>query len=636
MSLDAKKETLSFQTETRQLLDLMIHSLYGNKEIFLRELISNASDAADKLHFEALQNDALYEDDSDLKIRVNFDEKKSTITVSDNGIGMSRAEIIDNIGTIAKSGSREFFESLTGVESQDRQLIGQFGVGFYSAFIVAKEVEVLSRRAGLKHEEGVRWVSDGTGEYSIETISKPQRGTEITLSLRKDAKEFLNDFRLHSIIRKYSDHISLPIIMPKEIEGKQDGEETEGKQDGEETVNSATALWTRNKKEIKEEEYHEFYKHTAHDFDTPLAYLHTQVEGKLEYSSLLFLPSRAPFDLWDRHRQRHGLKLYVRRVFIMDDAEQLLPNYLRFVRGIVDTNDLPLNISREILQDSKIIKSIHNASTKKILNLLKRLATKDNEKYQKFWKEFGRVMKEGTVEETDKGKQKIIADLLRFSSTVDDKEEQLVSLANYVSRMSENQKAIYYITADNFATAKNSPHLEVFRKKGIEVLLLSDPIDEWLATHINEFDDKPLQSVTKGDLDLGETDEDDNKAEQAGTKELLQRIEKILSEHVKEVRITGRLTDSPACLIADGNEIGLNLERILRSAGQEIKGSKPILEINPTHPIILKLNKASDQEFEDWSHILFEQALLSEGGQLKDPALFVRRLNSMFLSLEDR
>ena len=477
MSVKTNKETLGFQTEVQQLLDLMIHSLYSNKEIFLRELISNASDAADKLRFEALTDDGLFEDDADLKIRVEFNKEQKTITVLDNGIGMSREEIIDNLGTIAKSGTREFFESLTGDQSKDSQLIGQFGVGFYSSFIVAEKLEVISRRAGLGREEGVRWISEGKNDYSLETVDRPKRGTKIVLYLRDDAEEFLNAFRLRSIINKYSDHISIPIVMDKEGEDEK----------GEETVNSATALWTRSKKDIKDEEYEEFYKHVGHDFEAPLARVHNKVEGKLEYTSLLYIPARAPFDLWDREK-RHGIKLYVRRIFIMDDAEQLMPSYLRFVKGIVDSDDLPLNISREILQRNKTIDSIRSGCTKKILDLLAGMAKKDTEKYNTFWKEFGRVLKEGVIEVTDK--QEELAKLFRFSSSHDDNEEQLVSLQDYVSRMKDGQKAIYFISADSFSTAKNSPHLEVFRDKGIEVLLLTDPIDEWLTTHLHEFDGK--------------------------------------------------------------------------------------------------------------------------------------------------
>ena len=630
MSVKTNKETLGFQTEVQQLLDLMIHSLYSNKEIFLRELISNASDAADKLRFEALTDDGLFEDDADLKIRVEFNKEQKTITVLDNGIGMSREEIIDNLGTIAKSGTREFFESLTGDQSKDNQLIGQFGVGFYSSFIVAEKLEVISRRAGLGREEGVRWISEGKNDYSLETVDRPKRGTKIVLYLRDDAEEFLNAFRLRSIITKYSDHISIPIVMDKEGEDEK----------GEETVNSATALWSRAKKDIKDEEYEEFYKHVGHDFEAPLARVHNKVEGKLEYTSLLYIPARAPFDLWDREK-RHGIKLYVRRIFIMDDAEQLMPSYLRFVKGIVDSDDLPLNISREILQRNKTIDSIRSGCTKKILDLLAGMAKKDTEKYNTFWKEFGRVLKEGVIEVTDK--QEELAKLFRFSSSHDDNEEQLVSLQDYVGRMKDGQKAIYFISADSFSTAKNSPHLEVFRDKGIEVLLLTDPIDEWLTTHLNEFDGKPLTSVNKGELDLdkltanGKDEDKDKKKEKKAEKEyedITKRIKELLEGKVKDVRVTDRLTTSPACLVADENDMGRHLEQILAASGQSLPGSKPILEINPNHLILLRLKDEQDEDrFTDWTHIIFDQALLSEGGKLDDPASFVHRLNDMFLEL---
>jgi len=627
MSVETRPETRDFQTEVRQLLDLMIHSLYSNKEIFLRELISNASDAADKLRFAALQNDSLYEGDIELKIRVEYDKKQKTISVIDNGIGMSRDEIIEHLGTIAKSGTRQFFESLTGDQSKDAQLIGQFGVGFYSAFIVAEKVEVTSHRAGLPRTEGVRWTSTGEGEYTVETVDRPKRGTKVVLYLRNEAKEFLDGFRLRSIIKRYSDHISLPIVMP--AEGKDEK--------GDETVNSATALWTRNKKDIKEEEYHEFYKHVAHDFQPPLAYLHHKVEGKLEYASLLFIPQHAPFDLWDR-QQRHGVKLYVKRVFIMDDAEQLIPSWLRFIRGVVDSDDLPLNVSREILQHNKTIDAIRSGCTKKILGVLNNMAAKEPEKYQQFWKEFGRVLKEGVTDEADRLED--LAKLFRFSSTHEDREEQTVSLEDYVGRMQQDQKAIYYITADSFATAKNSPHLEIFRKKGIEVLLMTDPIDEWVTSDLPEFAGTPLQSVMKGELDLG--DETGKNGKEAATEnkeldELSNRIKKILEARVKDVRITKRLTSSPACLVADEHDMGRTLERLLKASGQKIPSSKPILEINPDHPVISRMQQETDENvFSDWSNILFEQALLSEGGQLDDPAGFVQRLNNMFLRLGEK
>ncbi len=645
MVVEAQKETLGFQTEVQQLLDLMIHSLYSDKEIFLRELISNASDASDKLRFEALQDDSLYEDDADLKIRVEYNKDNKTITVLDNGIGMSREDVVENLGTIAKSGTQEFFNSLTGDQNKDSQLIGQFGVGFYSSFIVAEKVEVTTRRASAPRTEGVRWISAGAGDYTIETVDRPKRGTKVVLHLREDATEFLDGFRLRHIIKKYSDHISLPIIMPSENKGNDESSDDAQRKDGQkkasklvtadETVNSATALWTRNKKDIKEEEYNEFYKHVGHDFEDPLAHVHSKVEGKLEYSSLLFIPSRAPFDLWDR-QQRHGVKLYVRRVFIMDDAEQLVPSYLRFIRGVVDSDDLPLNVSREILQRNKTIDSIRSGMTRKILDLLAKMAKDESEKYAKFWKAFGRVIKEGVIEEADRRED--LASLFRFSSTQEDKEEQTVSLIDYIERMSEDQETIYYVIADNFSTAKNSPHLEIFRKKGIEVLLLSDPVDKWLTTHLTEFEGKPLQSVTKGKLNLGKLDEDkDETSEKEDSKqsdELVEKIKKILESKVKDVRVTNRLTQSPACLVADEHEMGRNLERILQASGQDVPMSKPILEINIDHPVVIKLGEAENEQFEDWSHILFDQALLSEGGELEDPAGFVHRLNNMFLALD--
>lgn len=627
MSVKANKETLGFQTEVQQLLHLMIHSLYSNREIFLRELISNASDAADKLRFEGLKDDSLFEDEPDLNIRVEYNEDQKTISVIDNGIGMSREEVIENLGTIAKSGTKQFFESLTGDASKDSQLIGQFGVGFYSSFIVAKKVEVVTRRAGLPGNDGVRWISSGENDYTIESVEQPKRGTKVILYLRDEADEFLDGSRLRNIIRKYSDHISLPIVMPSEGEDEK----------GEETINSATALWTLSKKDIKKNEYNEFYKHVAHDFEDPLAYAHNKVEGKLEYTSLLFIPSRAPFDLWDREA-RHGVKLYVRRVFIMDDAEQLIPSYLRFVRGVVDSDDLPLNISREILQRNRIIDSIRSGCTKKILDLLKSIAKKDEEKYAKFWKEFGRVLKEGVIEEHDKKED--LARLFRFASTHEDTEEQKVSLEDYIGRMKQGQKAIYYVTAENHSTAKNSPHLEIFRKKEIEVLLLTDPIDEWVTTHLNEFDGKQLQSVTKGELDLGELEGDDSGKDIEKIDEdygsLVKQVKEILGDKVKDVRVTHRLTSSPACLVADEQGMGRHLEQILKASGQNFTDSKPIMEINPEHPIIVRLKQETDDErVNTWSHILFDQALLSEGGQLSDPAGFVRKLNEMFIELGD-
>ncbi len=627
MSVETNKETLGFQTEVQQLLNLMIHSLYSNKEIFLRELISNASDAADKLRFEALQNDSLFEGDPGLNIRVEYNKEQKTITVTDNGIGMSRAEVIDNLGTIAKSGTRQFFEKLTGDQGKDSQLIGQFGVGFYSSFIVANKVEVVTRRAGLSRSEGVRWVSTGENDYTIETTERPKRGTRVTLYLREDAEDFLDGYRLRSIIKRYSDHISLPILMP-----------AEGEEKGDETVNSAKALWTRNKKEVSEQEYNEFYKHVAHDFQDPLAWVHSKVEGKLDYSSLLFIPSRAPFDLWDRD-QRHGVKLYVRRVFIMDDAEQLLPSWLRFVRGVVDCADLPLNISREILQHNKTIDSIRSGITKKIVELLAGMAEKQPDKYQTFWKEFGRVIKEGVIDDpADKEKSRELAALFRFTSTHADTDEQTVSLKDYISRMKQGQKDIFYITADNLTTARNSPHLEVFRDKGVEVLLLTDPIDEWVTTHLSGLDDKPLKSVMKGELDLGELETDkkdkDGNSDNRLDDRLIKQIKDVLADRVKDVRVTGRLTTSPACLVAADHDMGRHLQQILKASGQQLPEFRPILEINPDHPLVMMLaDKLDDSRFADWSHILFDQALLSEGGKLEDPAAFVKRMNAIFMEL---
>ncbi len=623
MTVETHKETLGFQTEVRQLLDLMIHSLYSNKEIFLRELISNASDAADKLRFEALTDDALFEGEADLKIRVSYDKQARTVTIADNGIGMSRAEIIDNIGTIAKSGTREFLAALSGDKAKDARLIGQFGVGFYSAFIVADRVTIHTRRAGLGAEHGVRWESDGRGEYTVETVERPRRGTEVILHLRENEDEFLDGYRLRAIIHKYSDHIQIPIVMASEDKKGED-----------EVVNRASALWARPKNEIKPEEYEEFYKHVAHDFEPPLAHVHSRVEGKQEWVSLLYVPARAPFDLWDRDR-RHGVKLYVRRVFVMDDAEQLLPAYLRFVRGVVDSNDLPLNISREILQHSKDIEAIRAGSVKKILDLLADLAEKDKEKYTRFWKEFGAVFKEGVVE--DYGNRAAIARLLRFASTHKDTETQDVSLADYVARMKPGQAKIYYVTAETFGAAKHSPHLEVFRQKDVEVLIMYDRIDEWVMTHLTEFEGKPLASVAKGGLDLGglEDQQEQKQREQTQTefKDLVNRLQQALSERVKAVRVTHRLTTSPACLVVEERDLSVNLSRLLKAAGQTLPQSRPILEINPAHPLVKQLkDEKDDKRFSDWSHLLFDQALLSEGGQLDDPAAFVRRLNDLWLT----
>lgn len=619
----AHTETLEFQAEVRQLLDLMIHSLYSNKEIFLRELISNGSDACDKLRFEALADDALFEGDSELCLRIAFDQEARTITVSDNGVGMNRNEVIENIGTIAKSGTRQFLASLTGDQARDRQLIGQFGVGFYSSFIVADRVTVETRRAGLGAEHGVRWQSAGDGTYTLETIDKPARGTSVTLHLRAEEDDFLEASRLRHVIRKYSDHISLPIRMAR-VDGG-----------GEETVNRANALWTRPKADIQDSEYHEFYKHVAHDFDEPLAWVHSKVEGRQSYTSLFYLPKRASFDLWDRERH-HGIKLYVRRVFIMDDAEHLMPNYLRFVRGVIDSDDLPLNVSREILQRNKAIDTMRAASVKKVLGLIEDIARNDKEKYAGFWQQFGRVLKEGPIE--DNANRERIAGLLRFASTHSDTDTQDVALADYVARMKDGQDRIYYVTAESFAAAKHSPHLEIFRTKGVEVLLLADRIDEWLISHLTEFDGKPLVSVAKGDLDLGDVadqaEQDARQQAAAEVTDVLARLKAALAGRVKDVRVSHRLTKSPTCLVVDEHEMGTNFERILRTVGQDVRHVQPIMEVNPQHPLVRKLRDVGDERrFSDWAHILFDQALLGEGGQLEDPAAFVTRLNDLLLTL---
>ena len=631
MTTTPVKETLGFQAEVKQLLHLMVHSLYGNKEVFLRELVSNASDAADKLRFEAIATPALFEGDSELKIRVAFDPAARTVTVSDNGIGMSRDEVITNIGTIAKSGTREFLAALTGDQVKDARLIGQFGVGFYSSFIVADRVTLLTRRAGRPPGEAVRWESDGTGEYTIEAVEKASRGTDVVLHLREGEDEFLSDARLKTTLRKYSDHIAIPIVMQK-LAWSEEKKATVAT-GLEETVNQASALWARPKSEITDEQYQEFYRHVAHDFDPPLAWTHNRVEGRQEYTQLLYIPSRAPFDLWDRHHRR-GLKLYVRRVFIMDDAEHLLPAYLRFVRGVLDSNDLPLNISREILQESRDVEAIRSGCTRRALQLLEDLAENQREKYAAFWKAFGQVLKEGVGE--DAANRERVAKLLRFASTHTDAEAQSVSLADYIGRMKTEQDRIYYVTADTFLAAKSSPHLEVFRKKGIEVLLLSDRVDEWVVAHLHEFDGKPLVSVTRGGLELGKLETDaEREAERKqadAARELVGRLQATLGERVKEVRTTVRLTSSPACLVADEHDPGANLQRILRAAGQEVAKFPPILEINPEHPMIERLQR-EDKRFKEWAELLFDQALLAEGGTLDDPAGFVRRLNELMLDL---
>jgi molecular chaperone HtpG len=632
-------ETLNFQAEVKQLLHLMIHSLYSNREIFLRELISNASDACDKLRFEAIDQPALLEGDGELKIRAAFDAEAKTITITDNGIGMSREEAIVNLGTIAKSGTREFFGSLTGDKQKDAHLIGQFGVGFYSSFIVADKVTVVTRRAGLPATDAVRWEctmsGDTAGAYTVEATERAARGTEITLHLREGQEDLLSSWRLKSLIRKYSDHIVQPILMKKEEWDEEKKAQVLAEE--EETVNQANALWARPRNEISDDEYKAFYKHVGHDFEEPLAWAHAKVEGRQEYTQLLYIPAHAPFDLWDRHA-RHGVKLYVRRVFIMDDAEKLMPLYLRFVRGVVDSADLPLNISREILQESKDIDAIRQGCAKKVLGLLEGLAESeeaaDREKYAAFWKEFGRVLKEGVGE--DFANKERIAALLRFASTHADTTDETVSLKDYIARMKEGQEKIYYVTAESFNAARNSPHLEIFRKKGIEVLLLSDRVDEWVTGNLTEFDGKPLVSVARGGLDLGKLEDEAEKkeTEQAANeyKLLLEKMKASLGERVKEVRVTLRLTDSPACLVADEHDLGMNLGRILKSAGQDAPDSKPILEINPHHPAVLRL-KAEEKQFDDWAAVLFDQALLAEGGTLDDPASFVKRINQLMLAV---
>ena len=625
------KETLSFQAEVKQLLHLMIHSLYSNKEIFLRELISNASDAADKLRFEALSDPALLGEETDLRIRVTANPEARTITVSDNGVGMSREEVVANLGTIAKSGTREFLATLTGDQAKDAHLIGQFGVGFYSSFIVADRVTLVTRRAGLPEGDAVRWESGGEGEYTLETTTKPGRGTDVILHLREGEDELLDDMRLRQIIRRYSDHIAVPIVMKKRIWDEE--KKAYRVSDEDETVNQASALWARPKSDVSEEQYQEFYKHVAHDFEPPLAWTHNRVEGRQEYTQLLYVPSHAQFDLWDR-TSRKGLKLYVRRVFIMDDAESLLPAYLRFVRGVVDSNDLPLNVSREILQESRDVEAIRAGCARRVLTMLEELAKDEPEKYATFWKEFGRVLKEGVGE--DHANREKIAKLLRFASTRADTEEESVSLSDYVERMKDKQEAIYYVTAESFLAARNSPHLEVFRAKGVEVLLLHDRVDEWVVANLTEFEGKPLVSVARGDLDLAKLEGEEAKREQAKQseeyKDVLAKLKTVLEAQVKDVRLSSRLTSSPACLVADELDLGGNLQRILKSVGQKVPEFKPILEINADHLMLQRL-KHEERRFEDWAHLLFEQALLAEGGTLEDPAGFVRRMNELMLEL---
>jgi molecular chaperone HtpG len=626
-------ETMSFQAEVKQLLHLMIHSLYSNKEIFLRELVSNASDAADKLRFEALENGALYENDPNLRIRIGFDKAARTITIDDNGIGMSRDEAISNLGTIARSGTKEFFSKLSGDQQRDAALIGQFGVGFYSGFIVADRITVETRRAGTPASEGVRWESAGEGDFTVDAIERAQRGTTITLHLREGEDDLLSSHQLKSIIRKYSDHVGLPILMKQEEWDQEKGEMVE--KDEDETINQASALWTRSKQDISEEQYKQFYQHLAHDHQDPLAWTHNRVEGRSEYTQLLYLPAHAPFDLWNRD-YRGGLKLYVKRVFIMDDAEQLLPQYLRFVKGIVDSADLPLNVSREILQESRDVRTIRDGVTKRVLSMLEELANAEDDagkdKYKTFWTEFGQVLKEGVGE--DNANRERVAKLLRFASTHGESAEQNVSLADYVARMKPEQSKIYYVTADTWQAATHSPHLEVFRKKGVEVLLLTDRVDEWLLSYLNEFDGKPLASVARGDLDLGAIDDEEKKAQEEtgeAMKPVVEKIKETLGDKVKDVRVTFRLTDSPSCLVADDNDMSGYLQRMLKAAGQQAPSMQPILEINPDHALIKQLN-VDGADFADWCHLLLDQALLAEGGALEDPAAFVKRTNALLLS----
>ncbi|MGB6977436.1 MAG: molecular chaperone HtpG [Gammaproteobacteria bacterium] len=632
-TLQEQTETLSFQTEVKQLLHLVTHSLYSNKEVFLRELVANAADAIDKLRFAALSDAALYENDSELKIWVDFNEAEQTITVRDNGIGMSREEVIDNLGTIAKSGTREFLKHLTQDQAKDSQLIGQFGVGFYSAFVVANKVIVKTRRAGMQTDQGVYWESNGEGEYTVRNIEQLVRGTEVILHLKPDEKEFLDHWRLRHIITKYSDHLPLPIVM-KKIPLPQDEKQEQPIAVEDEVVNRAQALWTLSRNEIKDEEYQALYGHIAHDSEPPLLWSHNKVEGKLEYISLLYIPSRAPFDLWQRDYQR-GLKLYVRRVFIMDNAEQLLPGYLRFVKGVIDANDLPLNVSREKLQNNKMLDSLRIGVTKRVLTMLENLAQENPEKYAQFWQAFGSVLKEGPGE--DYANRDVVANLLRFTSTHTDTLEQTVSLQDYVARMKPEQKKIYYVTADSFAAAKNSPHLEIFRKRGIEVLLLSDRIDEWLVAHLTTFADKPLQSVAKGELDTEAADKEQEQEQQQlenSFASLIKRVKETLGEQVKDVRLSKRLTDSPACLVADEQGMSIHLQRLFEAAGQSLLTSKPILELNPQHPLLKRLKaETNDNTFKEWGHLLFEQALIAEGGKLEDPAGFVKRLNQLMLQM---
>ena len=632
MSDSVSKETLGFQTEVSQLLKLMIHSLYSNKEIFLRELISNASDACDKLRFEALTDASLMGDDSDLQIDISVDREKRTVSISDNGIGMSRDEVVQNIGTIAKSGTKEFFNKLTGDQAQDATLIGQFGVGFYSSFIVADKVTLISRRAGLPESEAVCWESAGEGDFTVETVSKPSRGTQIILHLRADEDDLLEGYRLKTIAQRYSDHINLPIFMPKE-----EWDEKESKyvlQDESDQINQASAIWARPKSEVSDEQYQDFYKHISHDMEKPLAWAHARVEGKSEYTQLLYVPSKAPYDLWNREHKR-GLKLYVRRVFIMEDAEQLLPGYLRFVKGVVDSSDLPLNVSREILQESRDVEAIRKGCVNRVLGMIEDMAENQEDKFAVFWTEFGSVLKEGVGE--DWSNKERIAKLLRFSSTADSGDKQVVALNDYIGRMKEGQDKIYYITAETHAAAKSSPHLEIFKKKDIEVLLLSDRVDEWAVSNLQEFDGKKLVSVAKGSLDLGSIDnaaDSEKDKDDAESSDLINRIKESLTGKVKDVRVSSRLVDSPSCLVSDEDEMSMNLSRMLKAAGQEVPAVEPILEINVNHPIVRKMSDEKDQDrFSDWSSIVLDQAMLADGGTLEDPATFVVKLNNLILDL---
>lgn len=621
MSVAAEAQKMEFQAEVKQLLQLMIHSLYSNKDIFLRELISNASDAADKLRFEAIQDETLTKDDPELNIHVSFDKDARTITVRDNGIGMTRQEVIENLGTIAKSGTKQFLQNLTGDQAKDANLIGQFGVGFYSSFVVADKVTVQTRKAGAPAEEGVIWESSGEGDFTIADAELPARGTEVTLHLREGEDEYLDGFRLRQIIRTYSDHISMPILMPSADEDDQT----------EETVNKASALWMRPKQDVSEEEYHEFYKHVAHDFDDPLAYMHNRVEGNNNYTSLLYIPKRAPFDLWERDPV-HGIKLYVRRVFIMDDTEHLMPRYLRFVRGVIDSDDLPLNVSREILQSNRQLDRIRSASVKRVLDKLESIAKDEPEAYQQFWEQFGKVMKEGPGE--DFANRERIAKLLRFASTHNGTAEQVVSLDDYLGRMKESQEKIYFLTAETFNGAIHSPHLEIFRKKGVEVLLLTDPVDEWLVSHLNEYEGKQLQSVAKGDLDLGDLEDEAEKKDREQTesefKGFLDKVKEALGDRVKEVRLSHRLTDTPSCLVVEAYEMNMGMQRMLKAAGHAVPQSKPVFELNPEHPLVAQLKEGGQKgAFDEWVTLFYEQALLAEGGQLDDPHAFVKRLNAL-------